>query len=110
MVGAEQSDAYNRVLVAEYAVGAMERGSLTIADRAAVEAAGGRIVTGVSVSELDRTARVAVLSDGRRISYDRVVLATGSRANVPTLERRPAHSPPGRRRRRRAPPRRHGTA
>ena len=80
VVGAEQSDAYNRVLVAEYAVGAMERGSLTIADRAAVEAAGGRIVTGVSVSELDRTARVAVLSDGRRISYDRVVLATGSRA------------------------------
>ena len=85
VVGAEQSDAYNRVLVAEFAVGSMERGSLTIADRSAVEAAGGRIVTGVSVSELDRTARVAVLSDGRRLSYDRVVLATGSRANVPTL-------------------------
>ncbi len=40
---------------------------------------------GRAVSELDRTGRVAILSDGRRILYDRVVLATGSRANVPTL-------------------------
>ena len=85
VVGAEHSDAYNRVLVAEYAVGSMARESLTIADRAGVESAGGRIVTGVSVHRLDRTDRVAVLSDGQRIPYDRVVLATGSRANIPTL-------------------------
>ncbi|MET0829864.1 MAG: FAD-dependent oxidoreductase [Microbacterium sp.] len=85
VVGAEESDAYNRVLVAEYAVGGMHRDSLTIADRTAVEAAGGRILTGVAVKELDRTGRVAVLSDGERVPYDRVVLATGSRANVPTL-------------------------
>lgn len=85
VVGSESSDAYNRVLVAEYAVGAMERDSLTIADRAAAEAAGARIVTGVGVLELDRAERIAVLSDGQRIPYDRVVLATGSRANVPTL-------------------------
>jgi assimilatory nitrate reductase electron transfer subunit len=85
VVGAEQSDAYNRVLVAEYAVGAIARASLTIADRVAVETAGGCIITGVSVTEIDRTARIAVLSDGRLIAYDRVVLATGSRANIPTL-------------------------
>ncbi|MGA1827698.1 FAD-dependent oxidoreductase, partial [Microbacterium sp.] len=85
VVGAEQSDAYNRVLVAEYAVGRMSRDALTIADRAAVESAGGCVITGVAVTEIDRTARVAVLSDGRRIGYDRVVLATGSRANIPTL-------------------------
>ena len=34
VVGAEVDDAYNRVLVAEYAVGGMQRDSLTIADRA----------------------------------------------------------------------------
>ena len=85
VVGAEQSDAYNRVLVAEYAVGTVSRDALTIADRAAVESAGGCVITGVAVTEIDRTARVAVLSDGRRIAYDRVVLATGSRANIPTL-------------------------
>lgn len=86
VVGAEPADAYNRVLVAEFAVGTMDRGSLTIADRAAVESAGGRILTGVSVHRLDRAARIAVLSDGEQIPYDRVVLATGSRANVPTLD------------------------
>ena len=85
VVGAEQSDAYNRVLVAEYAVGKVSRDALTIADRAAVESAGGCVITGVAVTEIDRTARAAVLSDGRRIGYDRVVLATGSRANIPTL-------------------------
>lgn len=85
VIGAEESDAYNRVLVAEYAVGAMPRGALTIADRAGLEAAGGRILTGVAVTRLDRTAQVAILADGERIGYDRVVLATGSRANVPTL-------------------------
>lgn len=85
VVGAEESVAYNRVLVAEYAVGATPRESLTIADRAGLEAAGGRVLTGVAVIRLDRTARVAVLADGERIGYDRVVLATGSRANVPTL-------------------------
>ncbi len=85
VVGAESSDAYNRVLVAEYAVGAMQRESLTIADRDAVTAAGGRVITGVAVTALDRSARMAALSDGEYIGYDRVVLATGSRANVPTL-------------------------
>ena len=85
VVGAESSDAYNRVLVAEYAVGAIPRESLTVADRAGLENAGGCLLTGVAVTELDRAACVAVLSDGRRLDYDRVVLATGSRANIPTL-------------------------
>ncbi|MGC5223339.1 FAD-dependent oxidoreductase [Micromonospora sp. DT81.3] len=86
VVGAEVDDAYNRVLVAEYAVGGMQRDSLTIADRGAAEAAGARIMTGVSVRHLDRGARAATLSTGERIAYDRVVLATGSRANTPTLD------------------------
>ncbi|HEX5857197.1 MAG TPA: FAD-dependent oxidoreductase [Microbacterium sp.] len=85
VVGAEADDAYNRVLVAEYAVGGMERGSLTIADRSAAEAAGVRILTGVSVRHLDRGARTAALSTREIVAYDRVVLATGSRANTPTL-------------------------
>ena len=97
VVGAERSEAYNRVLVAEYAVGTMDRDALTIADRSALEAAGGRLRTGVAVAKLDRSARVAVLDDGERIGYDRVVLATGSRANVPTLTgvARASHRAPG---------------
>ena len=86
VVGMEESDAYNRVLVSEYAVGAMPRESMTIADRAGLESAGGRVLTGVTVAVLDRAARVAVLSDGERIAYDRLVLATGSRGNIPTLD------------------------
>ncbi|HWI32266.1 MAG TPA: FAD-dependent oxidoreductase [Microbacterium sp.] len=97
VVGAEAHDAYNRVLVAEYAVGGVERASLTIADRDEAEAAGARVLTGVSVRRLDREARSAMLSTGEHVDYDRVVLATGSRANTPTLDgvprpkRDPAH-------------------
>jgi assimilatory nitrate reductase electron transfer subunit len=97
VVGTEISDAYNRVLVADYAVGAIDRDTLMIADRAAVEDAGGRILTGVTVRSLDRVARTAKLSDGQSLAYDRVVLATGARANVPTLDgvRRTEELPPG---------------
>ncbi|MGO4343814.1 hypothetical protein AB4Z02_19200, partial [Pedococcus sp. 2YAF34] len=48
VVGAEAEDAYNRVLVAEYAVGAADRRRLDITDTDAALAAG---VTGVLVAE-----------------------------------------------------------
>ena len=86
VVGGEPADAYNRVLISEYAVGAADRESMTIADRAGAEAAGARIVTGAHVSAIDRAESRVVLDTGEPIAYDRLVLATGSRANIPTLE------------------------
>ena len=86
VVGAEGFDAYNRVLVAEYAVGRVPRDSMDIADSASLEAAGVRVLTGVTVTVLNRSRHSVTLSDGRELGYDRLVLATGSRANVPTLD------------------------
>jgi assimilatory nitrate reductase electron transfer subunit len=48
-------------------------------------AAGVSVRTGVSAVSIERTRRTVTLSDGSTIGYDRVVLATGARANVPTL-------------------------
>jgi len=43
------------------------------------------LAMGVSVGALDRAARAVVLSDGKRLPYDHLVLATGARNRVPPL-------------------------
>jgi assimilatory nitrate reductase electron transfer subunit len=86
VVGAETDDAYNRVLVAEYAVGRTERGAMEVTDTAGATADGVLFLRGVRVIGIDRASHSVALSDGADVAYDRLVLATGARANVPTLE------------------------
>ncbi|MDQ4212828.1 FAD-dependent oxidoreductase [Microbacterium sp. ASV81] len=85
VLGAEAEDAYNRVLLAEYAVGATSRERLEIADTRAAQAAGVRIRLDETVIAIDRPGRRVRTSAGDDIGWDRLVLATGARANVPTL-------------------------
>jgi len=86
VVGAEQEHAYNRVLLADYAVGRTDRDTLDLTDGSRARAAGARILTGINVTSVNRTIRTVSLSDGSSLAYDRLVLATGARANVPTLD------------------------
>lgn len=86
VVGAESSEAYNRVLVAEYAVGHTDRESLEITDPQEARDAGVRIRTGTSVTAINRTRQTVTLGTGEDLPYDRLVLATGARANIPTLD------------------------
>ncbi len=86
VVAGEDVDAYNRVLVAEYAVGNTELDSMYVGDRDAAEQAGARVLLGVAATRVDRASRTVRLSSGEELHYDRLVLATGSRANVPTLD------------------------
>lgn len=85
IVGAEASDAYNRVLVAEYAVGHATLAGMEIADTVALRGAGARVRTGVAVRSIDRRARTATLSDESVEPWDRLVFATGARALIPPL-------------------------
>jgi 3-phenylpropionate/trans-cinnamate dioxygenase ferredoxin reductase subunit len=43
------------------------------------------LVSGVAVSEIDRAGKSVLLSDGKRLSYDHLVLAAGARNRVPPL-------------------------
>ena len=86
VVGAEQEHAYNRVLLADYAVGRTDRDTLDLTDGSRARAAGARILTGTNVTSVNRTIRTVSLGDGSTLPYDRLVLATGARANVPTLD------------------------
>ncbi|WP_298871514.1 FAD-dependent oxidoreductase [uncultured Microbacterium sp.] len=85
VVGAEPHDVYNRVLLAEYAVGRTDRAGLDMDDRRVAEQAGVRFHLATTVVGVDRHRRVVRLHDGIPLDYDRLVLATGARANVPTL-------------------------
>jgi assimilatory nitrate reductase electron transfer subunit len=86
VVAGEPIEAYNRVLVAEYAVGNTELDSMLVGNGNAAEEAGARVLLGVAATSIDRVARTVHLSTGEELGYDRLVLATGARANVPTLE------------------------
>lgn len=86
VVGAEADEAYNRVLIADFAVGATERESLDMTDAEAARAAGVRILTGTPVIEVCRTRHTVLLGTGEEVPYDRLVLATGARAQLPTLD------------------------
>ena len=86
VLGAEAEDAYNRVLLAEYAVGATTRARLEVADTAAARRAGVRIRLAEAAVAVDRVAQRVRTSRGDEVDYDRLVLATGARANAPTLD------------------------
>ncbi len=86
VVGAEADQAYNRVLLADYAVGSIDRDALELTDTAALSDAGVRILIDTTVMTINRTTNTVTLSTGERVPYDRLVLATGARANIPTLD------------------------
>ncbi|WP_448810305.1 FAD-dependent oxidoreductase [Agromyces bauzanensis] len=86
VVAGEDVEAYNRVLVAEYAVGNTELDAMLVGDRDVAEEAGARVLLGVAVTSVDRERRVVRITNGEELAYDRLVLATGARANVPTLD------------------------
>lgn len=86
VVGAERCDPYNRVMVAEYAVGDVERDELDLVDAEALRDTGVDIRTGVSAVAIDSAASALRLDDGSQLPYDRLVLATGARSRVPVLD------------------------
>ncbi|WP_101852689.1 FAD-dependent oxidoreductase [Kocuria flava] len=89
VVGAEAEPAYNRVLVGEHAVGRTARDAMALSDPSALAAAGVEVLLGTTVVRLDRARRVLSLRDGagaeRELAWDRLVLATGARPNLPVL-------------------------
>lgn len=85
VVSAEKHAAYNRVLLAELAMGTTEAEHLTMVDEQRLRDAGVVLVLGTKVSRVDRSRRQVLLADGGALPYDRMVFATGARPVIPTL-------------------------
>lgn len=84
VLGAETADPYNRVLIAELAVGEATAAELTLATASSLPGVDLRL--GARVERIDRDAQRVVLADGSEVGYDRLVLATGARPLIPSLE------------------------
>lgn len=85
IIGAESTPAYNRVLVADLGVGRTTEDAISVSDPAELIAAGVSVHMAVLVRRVDRARRGVLLSDGRRINYDKLIFATGARPVIPTL-------------------------
>jgi NAD(P)H-nitrite reductase large subunit len=82
VVGDEPGPAYNRILLSAVLEGTHPDSQIALQDTGFLEERGVTLLTGTRVAEVDRAAREVVLEGGRRLPYDRLVLATGS---IPTL-------------------------
>ena len=80
MVGAEPHAPYNRVLLSAALAGEIGDDDLALDDTSWRSQADFRLLTGRPVAALDLARRMARLADGRAMSFDRVVFATGSTA------------------------------
>lgn len=82
VLGAEEYEPYNRVLLSEVVAGAIGVAALSLptTDRHGVQ-----VLRGVTAVRIDRGRRVVLDDHGNSHPYDRVVLATGSRSRIPDL-------------------------
>ncbi|PWD51400.1 FAD/NAD(P)-binding oxidoreductase [Serinibacter arcticus] len=83
VLGAEQAEPYNRVLLSEVVAGRYAPSSIRLP---ALGERCGRILTGRRAVHLDRAARLVVDDAGQSHPYDALILATGASARVPDVE------------------------
>lgn len=81
VLGAEARPAYNRVLLSTVLAGSLSPAAvaLPVVDGVALH-------TGVAAERIDRAARVVHAADGTVHPYDELVLATGGRARLPSVD------------------------
>ncbi len=80
VVGAEPSEAYNRVLLSALLAGDVERKDIVLRDAGWYAARGIRLISGDAVLAVDASTRQARLASGEVLGFDRCVFATGSNA------------------------------
>jgi nitrite reductase (NADH) large subunit len=85
VVGKEPQPAYNRVLLSSLLAGEIGEDDIRLRDRGWYEEHRIDLITGDAATGVDTDSRVIQLASGRRLPYDRAVLATGSNPIRPPL-------------------------
>jgi len=85
VISAEEHLAYNRVMLAELAIGAAQFEHLLMVDAPRLVNAGVKLRLGAQATGVDRARRRVLIRGQEPVSYDRLVFATGARAMIPTL-------------------------
>jgi nitrite reductase (NADH) large subunit len=83
--GAEPYGNYNRIQLSDVLSGAEDEAGIFLNDLAWYRDNDIELRAGVRVTRIDRFARAVDAEDGTRRVYDKLVIATGSRAHVPSI-------------------------
>ncbi len=86
VLGAEKQAAYNRVLLSDVLAGRTDADDIALTAPGWSAEAGIDLRLGAAATAIDRDSREVLADDGSRISYDTLVLATGSRAWLPPVD------------------------
>jgi assimilatory nitrate reductase electron transfer subunit len=85
VIGDEPHPPYNRVLLSSVLQGTHTTDAISMRTPSWYAARGVRVLTGIRVTGIDRARRTVHLGDGRRLPYDRLVLATGAGPVLPPI-------------------------
>ncbi len=85
MFGAEPYGNYNRILLSNILSGAQDTSEIFINPLDWYEENGIKLHAGAPVHEIDRAAKVVRSETGVRETYDKLLIATGSRAFIPPM-------------------------
>lgn len=85
VIGAETTPAYNRILLSPLLAGEMQQDALTLRDAEWYAEQGVTLILGEKVETLDRSRQTLTTDTGRTLSYDHLVVATGSRPAMPCV-------------------------
>ena len=91
VIGAEQSLAYNRVLLSSLLAGEVTKPELELKPALWWQSKGVTTLYGQKVESIDRIAKTVALADGSVLAYGKLVLATGSqpvRLPIPGADKR----------------------
>ena len=83
--GAEPHVNYNRIMLSSVLAGGKSLDEIVINSREWYDANGIRLFTGDAVTAIDRDAKTVITAKGVRASYDRLLIATGSRPLAPPV-------------------------
>ena len=85
VVGGEPQVPYNRILLSAVLEGTHRPGALDLRSRSWFRAQGVELYLGRRALTVDARAKLVRVDGGRELSYDRLVLATGSRPALPSI-------------------------
>jgi nitrite reductase (NADH) large subunit len=85
VVGKEPQPAYNRVLLSSLLAGKVSAEDVCFRDGAWYADHGIQLMLSTPAESIDAAARLLRLADGRRLAFDRLVLATGSQPIRPPV-------------------------
>ncbi|UYO75243.1 FAD-dependent oxidoreductase [Halomonas qinghailakensis] len=85
VIGEEPVPAYNRILLSPLLAGELATDALTFRDQAWYAEQGITLLLGEKVATIDRNNHRLTTDSNRRLRYDRLVIATGSRPTMPKI-------------------------